>query len=94
MVLSAASLQHRVQPRSLAMKNKELQETLVRLNALIAASNGLAQVKNALEKQSAFVQLVRIGQTRLESASIALNTAAESSNVGSEICSHCRTEST
>lgn len=62
-------------------ENKELQETLVRLNALIAASNGLAQVKNALEKQSAFVQLVRIGQTRLESASIALNTAAESSNV-------------
>lgn len=53
-------------------ENKELQETLVRLNALIAASNGLAQVKNALEKQSAFVQLVRIGQTRLESALKAL----------------------
>ena len=62
-------------------ENKELQETLVRLNALIAASNGLAQVKNALEKQSAFVQLIRIGQTRIENASIALNTAAESSNV-------------
>jgi len=63
------------------VENDKLQETLVKLNALIAVSNGLAQVSNTVKKESAAMQGILALQNKAATLSISLNTAAESGNI-------------
>jgi hypothetical protein len=65
----------------LGRSGKEFEETLLRLNAVMAISNGLAQLQQILSKQNVLVRAVESAQLRLQNAHIALNTAATSKNI-------------
>ena len=62
-------------------ENKDLQETLVKLNAVMAVSNGLSQIQAVLQKESAAIALITLGQQKLEIFQTQLQTAAQSQNV-------------
>lgn len=61
--------------------SKEFQETLIRLTALMNIANGLQQVKNLLDRQSAAVLAVTNIQMRLQNANLALEGALQSRNI-------------
>ena len=63
------------------VESSELQQTLVRLTALLNITNGLQQIQNLLQRQSAASLLITNAQRRISTALIALEGAAESRNV-------------
>lgn len=65
----------------LGNESKELQEALVRVQAAQAILNGLTEVSNLLEKQSAAYKAVSRVQSLAAAAAKSLETAAESKNI-------------
>jgi len=61
--------------------SKELQETLVRLTALMNITNGLQGIQNLLQRQSAATLLITNAQRSISASLIALEGAAESKNI-------------
>jgi len=60
---------------------KELQKTLVKLNAVMAIANGLQQIQTLTQKENIAVTLISTGQKRLAALATTLETAAESENI-------------
>jgi len=60
---------------------KELQKTLVRLNAVMAIANGLQQLQNITQKENIAVTIIASGQKKTMTLITALETAAESKNI-------------
>lgn len=62
-------------------ENKELQQTFVKLQAVMSVLQGLQAIQNALQKESAARQLINIGLQKINLLNINLQTAAESKNI-------------
>jgi hypothetical protein len=62
-------------------ENKELQETFVKLQAVMSVLQGLQAIQNALQKESAARQLINIGLVRIANVQTSLQTALESKNI-------------
>lgn len=60
---------------------KELQKTLVKLNAVMAIANGLQQIQTLTQKENIAITLIASGQKKTMALITALETAAESSNI-------------
>lgn len=65
----------------LGSEDEQLQKTLLKVNAAMAILNGLQQVQNLLQAQSAVVIGVTVLQQRAAAAAVALQTAAENRNI-------------
>lgn len=63
------------------IENEDTQRALVKLNAIMAITQGLQQVRQTLEKQSAIMIAVTNAQQRINIAQTALQGAAESKNI-------------
>lgn len=62
-------------------ENKELQETFVKLQAVMSVLQGLQAIQNALQKESAARQLINLGLQRVANVQTTLQTALESKNI-------------
>lgn len=62
-------------------EDEDLQKALLKVNAAMAILNGLQQLQNLLQAQSAVVIGVTVLQQRAAAAAVALQTAAESRNI-------------
>jgi len=62
-------------------ESKELQETLVRLNAVMAIANGIQQIQNVLQKQSNLMRAIGTAQQKLANAQTVIETGLQSKNV-------------
>lgn len=65
----------------LGTENDQLQRGLLRLQAIMAITNGIQQIQNLLQKESNAIKLVTVLQTKAEVAAIRLQTAAQSRNI-------------
>jgi hypothetical protein len=61
--------------------SKELEKTLVRLNAVMAIANGLQQLQSLFQKENIAVTLIANAQKKASAVATQLETAAESENI-------------
>lgn len=65
----------------LGSENETLQRGLLRLQAIMAITNGVQQIANLLQKESNALKLISTIQTKAETAATSLQTAAQSRNI-------------